>query len=153
MPEPQYLLRVWGRDQDQVREARTPDAVEEQRVLCYWFDTPAERAAFLASWPDWHVVRDCTDPGIDWDGEVVEPRMRTVAHVVLRQPSGEVTEFDYDFGFGYTEHAARYMWEEGNYSCDCNKRLIAKLLASDEEENPCGDTIALESLTVTKHQR
>jgi hypothetical protein len=51
----------------------------------------------------------------------------------------------------YTELAADYMWTEGNYSCDCNRRLfMARALGEPEPEdpnNPCGDTIKLEKLT------
>jgi hypothetical protein len=48
-----------------------------------------------------------------------------------------------------TEGGADYMWTEGNWSCDCNKRLfIARALGEPEPEttDPCGDTIKLEKL-------
>ena len=43
-----------------------------------------------------------------------------------------------------------FMWTEGNYACDCNKRLfIARARKEKEPElNPCGDSIRLERLAV-----
>lgn len=45
-----------------------------------------------------------------------------------------------------TWHLTRYMWEEGNYSCDCNKSLFARQRGFDCNELECGDTIELVSL-------
>lgn len=43
-----------------------------------------------------------------------------------------------------------FMWTEGNYACDCNKRLVMgrALGESDPDAGQCGDTIVLERLTV-----
>lgn len=46
------------------------------------------------------------------------------------------------------DDASAYMWTEGNYGCDCNKRLFMARAQGREEPdpNPCGESIVLESL-------
>lgn len=55
----------------------------------------------------------------------------------------------------------RYMFTEGNYACDCNRRMFLdqaaqKYLETEEDEEdgedpyPCGQTLILESLTVIR---
>lgn len=58
-------------------------------------------------------------------------------------------------------HTMRYMFTEGNYACDCNRRMFLdqaaqKYLETEEDEEdgedpyPCGQTLILESLTVIR---
>lgn len=48
--------------------------------------------------------------------------------------------------------ATEFMWTEGNYSCDCNRRLFMFRAVgkepSNEERDQCGDKIELVSLRV-----
>lgn len=48
-----------------------------------------------------------------------------------------------------------YMYNEGNFSCDCNKRLfLARAMQQDEPDNPqCGDTLKIVELTVIRPNR
>jgi len=46
-------------------------------------------------------------------------KKRTIAKVLLRYMEKEYT-IEEDFGYGYPEESASFMFEEGNYSCDCN---------------------------------
>jgi len=39
-----------------------------------------------------------------------------------------------------------YAYAEGNYSCDCNKRLFAGFDEQDDDDCYCGDTIKYEEL-------
>jgi hypothetical protein len=41
------------------------------------------------------------------------------------------------------------MFEEGNYSCDCNKSLFLSEKYAEIEEWDCGDKIELKNLTVS----
>jgi hypothetical protein len=45
-----------------------------------------------------------------------------------------------------------YMFLEGNYSCDCNKRLFLARASHEEEpeESHCGDTLKIKRLTVIR---
>ena len=47
-------------------------------------------------------------------------RKRTVARMTFTLPDGRAFPFEFDFGYGYPVDAAEYMFEDGNYSCDCN---------------------------------
>lgn len=39
----------------------------------------------------------------------------------------------------------RYMWFEGNYSCDCNRRSFRA--GHNLIDNPCGDTIGVKDIS------
>lgn len=51
-------------------------------------------------------------------------------------------------------HMMQYAYEEGNYSCDCNRQLFwlrsQQRLDEAEEDMPCGDTIKLRMLTAIR---
>lgn len=154
---PRYLLRVWGRDRAFVEALRTPDLIERDGgPLCYWFETPAARAAFESQFqPGLCVVHGRVDPSIDDDGHPIDTRALTMVVVTLRLPDGRCGMFKQSFGYGYPKASAEHMWREGNYSCDCNKRLfLARECGIDPEfddedhENPCGDFIELTSIDV-----
>ena len=51
----------------------------------------------------------------------------------------------YDFGYGYTEECAIFMFEYGNYSCDCNRSLFIREEYGKDAipELDCGDEIKL----------
>lgn len=160
MPEPMFLLRVWGRDKNLIAARYSPDKKEEngKGAFCYWFQTHADREAFIICWPnDWRLVKDCKDPSEDEDEkETINTRTETIAHVVLRFPDGHLVELAHTFGYGYSVYGAEFMWRDGNYHCDCNKRrLVWRQNGLSEQtinalENPCGETIILVSLSVTK---
>lgn len=153
---PKFLLRSWGGDIAQVIALRTPDAYEpDDHVACWWFYTPEERQAFISAFNHvGSVMRDKQDPGADEDGEIIDTRARTVAVVTLKTPDGQVGTFEMNFGYGYSDHAVRFMFEDGNYACDCNRRDFLKSYCNIGEghldDMTCGDTIELVSLE-TKH--
>lgn len=72
----------------------------------------------------------------------------TVAH--LFDPSTGIRVAVRETFKDYTELAADFMWTEGNYACDCNRRLfMARALGTDEPKDPnnqCGNSIVLEKL-------
>ena len=152
---PQYLLRSWGGDLQAVVKLREPDTYErdDHHVACWWFDSAEEREAFIKQFsPMLNAVRDRVNPGLDRDGEeTIDTRTMTVAVVTLKTPDGQIGTFDMSFGYGYPEHSASYMFEEGNYSCDCNRRDFLHdycgIGDGHLEDMNCGDTIELVSLT------
>jgi hypothetical protein len=77
--------------------------------------------------------------------------MKTVPLVaILFDPAtGRRVEHREDLNEEYID-SQEYMWTEGNFSCDCNKRLcmLRALGEDDTDAGPCGDTIVLERLTV-----
>lgn len=71
--------------------------------------------------------------------------LRTVVEMNIKV-GGKVYPYSYDFGYGYSADAAEYMWKDGNYACDCNKRLfLSKVYPEIEcpEDPPCGDEIEI----------
>jgi hypothetical protein len=57
--------------------------------------------------------------------------------------SSEIT-----FDFEIDDHSIRYAFDEGNYSCDCNKSAFLCEAGLLDVEYPCGDTIELISLEI-----
>jgi hypothetical protein len=53
---------------------------------------------------------------------------------IRRNADGETRRFAFDY-YGY------YTWEEGNYSCDCNRALFfARAKGEEDPQNrPCGE--------------
>lgn len=51
----------------------------------------------------------------------------------------------YDFGYEYKEERAVYMFEHGNYSCDCNRSMFIRGEYGDDAmpDLDCGDSIKL----------
>lgn len=86
------------------------------------------------------------------ENEGNDVRLRTVAKMVFVLPDGHEVPCIYDFGYGYPEDSARYMFEEGNYSCDCNKAIfISEVLEGfDGDDWPCENSIKIKGLTVLK---
>lgn len=75
--------------------------------------------------------------------------LETVAIVTLKLSNNELVTYEHSFGIGYPASGVHYMYEEGNYNCDCNRSLFLKRYADiDTEEFPCGDEIKLENLEV-----
>lgn len=154
-----YLLRSWGADEEQVIALRPPDAYEpDDHVACWWFDSKDERERFIQSFG--HVVnamRDRVDPGEDSDGEIINTEALTVALVTLQLPDGRHGTFRMPFGYGYPEHSVRFMFTEGNYSCDCNRRDFLHEYCSigdgTTDDDGCGDTIQLVDLVIEHEAR
>jgi len=88
------------------------------------------------------------------DDPNAEPRRDVLSIARLFDPATgkrvEVRETfkDYDYD------AADFMWTEGNYACDCNRRLfMARALGAEEPKdpnNPCGNSIVLEKLELVE---
>lgn len=154
MSDPQFLLRSWGASLESVVALRAPDTYESPsgHVGCWWFETREGREVFIEQMDGIiNAIRDRVDPGADPHGEMIDTRTLTVAVVTLRLPSGEQGTFRMPFGYGYPAHSARFMFEDGNYSCDCNRRdFLADHCGLNDgiAERTCGDTIQLVSLTV-----
>jgi hypothetical protein len=119
----EYGLKVWGGYfNDGVAR---PDA---HREGTYFFSTAAERDAWHAELDAAaHAAGQCVASDL-FEGEYA--RERTIASFIL--VVGE-TEYpmEYDFGCGYDAAGAHYMFEDGNYACDCNRSLFLRRLYGD----------------------
>lgn len=78
---------------------------------------------------------------------------RTIAKMILVY-NGKEYPFEYDFGYAYEAKNARFMFHDGNYSCDCNRKLFlhreyeAELGKCDFDEDACGNEIEMKNFEV-----
>jgi hypothetical protein len=76
------------------------------------------------------------------------------AAITLFDPARDLRVVVHDERAGDTEEEAagiEFMWTEGNYACDCNRRLfIARELGEPEPavDAPCGHSIVLEKIEI-----
>ena len=61
-------------------------------------------------------------------------------HSVYSEPEDDEEDIVYE---------STYLYHEGNYSCDCNKRIFANIEVP-EEEDVCGDKIQYEELWLVR---
>ena len=68
---------------------------------------------------------------------------------ILETPDGKRHTVTDDWDFPTTD-GIEHMWNEGNYSCDCNRRLFIERLRNGgfDGETPCGETIKLVELLI-----
>jgi hypothetical protein len=76
----------------------------------------------------------------------VKPQ-RLIVHIT-RVADGETRQVDYGVhprtlsnGETFTKHNAEWLWEEGNYGCDCNRRLFFERVTNPGYDgyHECGD--------------
>lgn len=74
---------------------------------------------------------------------------RTIAKMNLIY-KGKKYPYEYDFGFAYPIEAAEYIFEDGNYACDCNRsNFLHKRYPEVPEDLECGEEIEMEDFEVT----
>lgn len=69
-----------------------------------------------------------------------DARTRAVASLEFRY-KGQVYQYVYDFGYGYPSDSAKYMFKDGNYSCDCNRSCFIRESEPEFPELECGHEI------------
>lgn len=133
----EYYLGYWGGIQNDNIINRELGIKETD----FWFDTEKERQEFKQRLKS---VAEKYSASIAFrEEEGTKTRYRTIAEMVMMTPDGKKYLYRHDFGYAYPEDSAAYMFEEGNYSCDCNKSDFIGI-----DEYPCGDEIKLENLTI-----
>lgn len=142
MPRFEYYLGFWG-------EIGNDSWVEKDlgiKEKDFWFNTKGERATFKAKL---NAVADKYRVIIAFKEEEGEHvRFKTIARMIMVLPDGREYPYEMDFGYAYGPDSARYMFEEGNYSCDCNKSLFISRENPEIGERDCGDEIELKNFTV-----
>ena len=75
--------------------------------------------------------------------------VNTIAEVILKHKDKEY-KFNFDFGAYVNSEGAEYLFDDGNYACDCNRSLFIKRYCDkDFIELPCGgDEIELISFKI-----
>lgn len=151
-----YLLKAWGGDSELAAEMCPPHHVHSDTLLWWFKDSTTRYVHKQRLWREIAffkgtmgnrsgpaLVMTEQDP-VDEHGSEVNTYKRTVAVVELRAPGGQVVRTEQDFGYGYPSHQAQYMYEEGNYSCDCNRSVFMGI----EPGMSCGETIEMVSFKV-----
>lgn len=113
----------------------------------YWFVTPEERAIFKANVSLFAKAADQIVAFREHDGPLA--RKRTIAKMNMSF-RGTDYPYEYDFGYGYPEHGARFMFFDGNYACDCNRSSFLQR-AHPEAATPeldCGEEIAVKDFEI-----
>ncbi len=137
------LLRFWGRDAKRFADTFPLVPNEDGEVYAVWFRDEPAREAFMRLITDECIVRGPVDND--------HAHLITRATVTLRVNGKDYT-YSQSFGFGYPESAVHYMYEMGNYSCNCNRRQFIQQECDatfEPDAENCGDDITLVSLVVS----
>ena len=74
--------------------------------------------------------------------------METIANLIFEY-NGKKYPLDFSFGNDYPTSAAYYMFEIGNYSCDCNRAIFLRERYGEAiPEMDCGNKIRLIKIEV-----
>jgi len=140
----EYYLEYWGQVENENWIERDLGIKERS----FWFNSEEERAAFKANLKEVASQHDVIIAFREEEGELTHKR--TIANVELKY-KGMPYSFKFDFSYEYPDEAARYMFIDGNYSCDCNKSsFIQSYCDSNFPELGCGDEIEMVNLKISK---
>lgn len=132
----EYFLHFWGA----AEEAIAADIGTAQKV--FYFPTQAEREAFERR------IRKHEHLGLVVDRKGGEMRHKRTVAVIVFEYDGHKYVYNYDFGPEYEEESARYMFESGNYSCDCNRSHFLTEIDPDFPPLDCGNQIKMLEMVV-----
>jgi hypothetical protein len=137
----EYMIHIWG---GAWNEDATPSIKEDLGIDegYRYFNTKEERDIFsnkLKPYEHLGLVRDFKE------GELTHKR--TIA-IVDFYYNGKEYNIEKDFGYEYEEESARFMFFDGNYSCDCNRSLFISRKYEEFPELDCGDLIQMISFKI-----
>ena len=81
----------------------------------------------------------------DAEGDVAKTKLNASMTFVYKDAE---YEYIYNGDYGVEESTIRYMFDEGNYSCDCNKSLFISRTVEDFPEMDCGNEIAIKDFVI-----
>lgn len=144
---PETLVRFWGSDVEEAVAACPVQVYDEghnRHVGVAYFPTDDEASRFC------DLRRGHGPCIIERGGDI---HANVVARVVLKHGYRKF-RLTTDYGRGYPESAARYVWESGNYSCDCNRSLFIREQCDPSfPDMGCGEEIELVSIEVVHDKR
>ena len=136
----EYLVHTWGGawNKDANPSIKKDYGIESGY---HYFQTEKEKDLFVSILKQPQYKKQGLMIDIKY-GEMSHKRTIFVYRLAYKD---KVYELEEDFGYEYEEEHARYMFECGNYSCDCNRALfIQRAYGEDEiEELECGEEIEL----------
>ena len=136
----EYMVHIWGGAWNKDANPSIEKDLEIKEGYHY-FKTEGERDGFLEL-----IKQDkYSNQGLVWDlkeGEMTHKRTIFVADLKYKDM---VYTIHYDFGYEYPEEKAIFMFEEGNYNCDCNRSLFIQDEYGENaiDELNCGEEIKM----------
>lgn len=140
----EYMLHAWGgfyNDKHKIKHGLNPGY--------FFFDTKGERDKYL---DNLHKIETELSAFLlaHRTGEGTEVRYKTIASVSLEY-KGKNYEIEKDFGFHYPISSAHFMFNDGNYGCDCNlSGFIIDAYNNEIPELDCGNEIKIIKLDVMR---
>ena len=134
----EYMAHIWGGawNKDANPSIEKDLGIKESY---HYFKTKEERDRFLK------LIKQYSSQGLVWDlreGEMTHKRTIFVADLKYKDM---VYTIHCDFGYEYPEEEAIFMFEAGNYSCDCNRSLFIQDEYGENaiDELDCGEEIEM----------
>jgi len=144
IPNGEYLLTFWGGIENNGLATRALGTESRN----FWFETREERDRAEAALKDFgESVGEFVATSVsDGPGAIKQ----TVAKMDLVY-KGKKYKFEYNFGYGHPIEAAEYIFQHGNYACDCNRSMFLAGMGytiTGLEGEGCGDEIEMENFRV-----
>jgi hypothetical protein len=137
-----YHLKYWGGIQNNDRNVELFGTAETD----FWFDSMEDREAFKCKLK--RIADAASEIIVFRESNGPLCTKRTVA-VMKMKYAGIEYPLEYDFGFGDWSDDAAYMFNEGNYSCDCNRSLfLCRANVRFPGELDCGNKIEVTSFEI-----
>ena len=141
MEKYEYMLHTWGgfyNDEHKKEHGQKPGY--------FWFNTKSERDSYLNLLLEFENKFNARMLAFDIaEGE--NTRVKTIAKMVFIF-KGKEYPYEEDFGYAYPLGLAEYMFEHGNYSCDCNRSIFIQRNYSHFPEMQCGNKIKMKDFKV-----
>ena len=134
----EYMAHIWGGAWNKDANPSIEKDLGTKEGYHY-FKTKEERDRFLK------LIKQYSSQGLVWDlreGEMTHKRTIFVADLKYKDM---VYTIHCDFGYEYPEEEAIFMFEDGNYSCDCNRSLLIQDEYGENaiQELDCGEEIEM----------
>jgi hypothetical protein len=133
----EYFLHIWG---------GAEPAIEKELGIkdkYFWFKSEQERQNFIDKVSKYSNLGLAMDKK---DGEMTHKRTITNMDLIYKD---KTYKLEYDFGYEYEDSSARFIFFEGNYSCDCNLSLFIQRQCDESfPELDCGEEIAIKNFEI-----
>ena len=136
----EYMAHIWG---GAWNKDANPSIEKDLGIKegYHYFKTKEERDRYRFL----KLIKQYSSQGLVWDlreGEMTHKRTIFVADLKYKDM---VYTIHCDFGYEYPEEEAIFMFEDGNYSCDCNRSLFIQDEYGENaiQELDCGEEIEM----------
>jgi len=137
----EYMLHTWGGFYNEEFKK-----IHKKTEGYFFFDTKDELDEYLAELVS--LEHKLNASRLMWDyTEGQHVRYKTIAKMKFVYDGKEYEHLE-DFGFAYPVESAKYMFELGSYSCDCNRSRMILRKYGNIEELDCGRNIEMINLEI-----